>query len=271
MLARRQRPQVRRVVGRREVGGRLADGHGERHRDVALRRHARVGRGSGVQAADGGAVGYVSYTGNLDLAIAIRTLVMQGDTIYVQAGAGLVADVSPSPAAQILINYLFDIDPITTSPILQVFVGDPDNPPPGFVACPPSMSRNTLFGLTPDGTPLITSPDPLPDELQPFRFEFTSRPDANGERHTQVVEATAQVAAIDLERVGLPAPIAGGPDTAPGLLPPSPAEPPQFAGIGAPSTGTGSSAGKATWPVAVAIAGALIVGLGWAVASRKGH
>ncbi|MGE3546861.1 MAG: anthranilate synthase component I, partial [Kofleriaceae bacterium] len=43
----------------------------------------------------GGAVGYVSYTGNLDLAIAIRTLVSTGDTIYVQAGAGLVADSVP--------------------------------------------------------------------------------------------------------------------------------------------------------------------------------
>lgn len=43
----------------------------------------------------GGAVGYVSYTGNLDLAIAIRTLVTRGDTIYVQAGAGLVADSVP--------------------------------------------------------------------------------------------------------------------------------------------------------------------------------
>jgi anthranilate synthase component I len=43
----------------------------------------------------GGAVGYVSYTGNLDLAIAIRTLVAAGETIYVQAGAGLVADSIP--------------------------------------------------------------------------------------------------------------------------------------------------------------------------------
>ncbi len=43
----------------------------------------------------GGAVGYVSYTGNLDLAIAIRTLVSTGDTVYVQAGAGLVADSVP--------------------------------------------------------------------------------------------------------------------------------------------------------------------------------
>ncbi len=43
----------------------------------------------------GGAVGYVSYTGNLDLAIAIRTLVTLGDTIHVQAGAGIVADSVP--------------------------------------------------------------------------------------------------------------------------------------------------------------------------------
>jgi anthranilate synthase component 1 len=44
----------------------------------------------------GGAVGYVSYTGNVDLAIAIRTLVTLGDTIHVQAGAGIVADSVPS-------------------------------------------------------------------------------------------------------------------------------------------------------------------------------
>jgi anthranilate synthase component 1 len=44
----------------------------------------------------GGAVGYVSYTGNLDLAIAIRTLVTLGETIYVQAGAGIVADSVPA-------------------------------------------------------------------------------------------------------------------------------------------------------------------------------
>jgi anthranilate synthase component I len=43
----------------------------------------------------GGAIGYISYTGNVDLAIAIRTLVTKGDTIYVQAGAGIVADSVP--------------------------------------------------------------------------------------------------------------------------------------------------------------------------------
>jgi anthranilate synthase component 1 len=43
----------------------------------------------------GGAVGYVSYSGNLDLAIAIRTLVTRGESIYVQAGAGIVFDSDP--------------------------------------------------------------------------------------------------------------------------------------------------------------------------------
>jgi anthranilate synthase component 1 len=43
----------------------------------------------------GGAVGYLSYSGNADLAIAIRTLVTRGDTIHVQAGAGIVADSQP--------------------------------------------------------------------------------------------------------------------------------------------------------------------------------
>ena len=40
----------------------------------------------------GGAVGYFDFAGNLDLAITIRTALLQGDTAYVQAGAGVVAD-----------------------------------------------------------------------------------------------------------------------------------------------------------------------------------
>jgi anthranilate synthase component 1 len=52
----------------------------------------------------GGAVGYVSFTGNLDLAIAIRTLVSTGDTIYVQAGAGIVADSVPQTEYQECVN-----------------------------------------------------------------------------------------------------------------------------------------------------------------------
>lgn len=43
-----------------------------------------------------GAVGYVDFSGNLDTCIAIRTMVVQGDTIYIQAGAGIVADSDPT-------------------------------------------------------------------------------------------------------------------------------------------------------------------------------
>lgn len=42
-----------------------------------------------------GAVGYLSWNGNMDTAIAIRTAVIQGDTLYIQAGAGIVADSDP--------------------------------------------------------------------------------------------------------------------------------------------------------------------------------
>lgn len=42
-----------------------------------------------------GAVGYFSYNGNADFAIAIRTLVAKGKKAYVQAGAGIVADSRP--------------------------------------------------------------------------------------------------------------------------------------------------------------------------------
>jgi len=43
-----------------------------------------------------GAVGYFSYSGNLDTCIAIRTIVMQGNLACVQAGAGIVADSDPT-------------------------------------------------------------------------------------------------------------------------------------------------------------------------------
>ncbi|MBN2517469.1 MAG: anthranilate synthase component I [Candidatus Altiarchaeota archaeon] len=42
-----------------------------------------------------GCVGYFSFNHNMDTAIAIRTLVMEGDTAYMQAGAGIVADSKP--------------------------------------------------------------------------------------------------------------------------------------------------------------------------------
>jgi anthranilate synthase component 1 len=44
----------------------------------------------------GGAIGYFSYTGNMDMAIAIRTILMQKGMAHLQAGAGIVADSVPS-------------------------------------------------------------------------------------------------------------------------------------------------------------------------------
>jgi anthranilate synthase component 1 len=42
-----------------------------------------------------GAVGYFSFTGDMDSAIAIRTSLIQDDRITLQAGAGVVADSIP--------------------------------------------------------------------------------------------------------------------------------------------------------------------------------
>ncbi|MFZ5996252.1 MAG: anthranilate synthase component I [Nitrospirota bacterium] len=42
-----------------------------------------------------GSVGYFSYTGNMDVCITIRTLIIKNGRIYVQAGAGIVADSVP--------------------------------------------------------------------------------------------------------------------------------------------------------------------------------
>jgi anthranilate synthase component 1 len=44
----------------------------------------------------GGAVGYIDFSGNMDTCIALRTMVIQGQTAYVQAGAGIVADSVPT-------------------------------------------------------------------------------------------------------------------------------------------------------------------------------
>ncbi len=52
----------------------------------------------------GGAVGYVSYTGNLDVAIAIRTLVSTGESIYAQVGAGIVHDSDPESEYEETLN-----------------------------------------------------------------------------------------------------------------------------------------------------------------------
>jgi anthranilate synthase component 1 len=99
------------------VSGRLAEG-----RDAfdALRACVPAGTVSGapkvraMQIIDelephrrgpyAGAVGYVDFGGNMDTCIALRTLVVQGNKAYVQAGAGIVADSVPSAEYQETLN-----------------------------------------------------------------------------------------------------------------------------------------------------------------------
>ena len=43
----------------------------------------------------GGAIGYFSWQGNMDMAITIRTAIIKDDVLYIQAGGGFVADSDP--------------------------------------------------------------------------------------------------------------------------------------------------------------------------------
>ncbi|MFO7752969.1 MAG: anthranilate synthase component I family protein [Desulfobacteraceae bacterium] len=52
----------------------------------------------------GGAAGYISFSGNMDLAIIIRTAVMAEDRLTVQAGAGIVYDSDPEKELMECIN-----------------------------------------------------------------------------------------------------------------------------------------------------------------------
>lgn len=56
------------------------------------------------RAAYGGAVGYFSFDGSMDTCITIRAAVMQGSRLYIQAGAGIVADSDPTSEYEESIN-----------------------------------------------------------------------------------------------------------------------------------------------------------------------
>ncbi|WP_293936658.1 anthranilate synthase component I [Iodobacter sp.] len=51
-----------------------------------------------------GAVGYLGFNGDMDVAIALRTAVIKNKTLYMQAGAGIVADSVPSSEWQETLN-----------------------------------------------------------------------------------------------------------------------------------------------------------------------
>ncbi len=48
----------------------------------------------------GGATGYVDFSGDMDFCITIRTMIKKGDLVYLQAGAGIVADSVPEKEYQ---------------------------------------------------------------------------------------------------------------------------------------------------------------------------
>jgi anthranilate synthase component 1 len=52
----------------------------------------------------GGAVGYISFDGNMDLAITIRTAVIENGEVMVRAGAGIVADSDPETERMETVN-----------------------------------------------------------------------------------------------------------------------------------------------------------------------
>ncbi|MDV6028979.1 MAG: anthranilate synthase component I [Phycisphaera sp. RhM] len=52
----------------------------------------------------GGAVGWIDYRGNMDTCIALRTMVVKDETVYVQAGCGVVADSDPDAEYEETIN-----------------------------------------------------------------------------------------------------------------------------------------------------------------------
>lgn len=56
------------------------------------------------RGAYSGSVGYFGFSGNMDFCITIRTFVLQGDDLYVQAGAGVVADSVPELEYEETIN-----------------------------------------------------------------------------------------------------------------------------------------------------------------------
>ncbi|MEH7113641.1 anthranilate synthase component I [Neobacillus niacini] len=53
-----------------------------------------------------GAIGYLSASGNIDFALAIRTMILKEGTAYIQAGAGIVHDSNPEAEYEETINKL---------------------------------------------------------------------------------------------------------------------------------------------------------------------
>jgi anthranilate synthase component 1 len=59
---------------------------------------------SDARNAYAGMIGYFGFDGAMDTCLAIRTMVGRGNTVSVQAGAGIVADSDPSTEFQETVN-----------------------------------------------------------------------------------------------------------------------------------------------------------------------
>lgn len=97
-----------------------------------------------------GAVGYFSHSGNLDTAIALRTMVMRDGIAYIQAGGGIVADSQPAEEyheslnkARALLRALDDAERIAASHVLLPGYGKAKQSQEAFVSHskePPRLS-----------------------------------------------------------------------------------------------------------------------------------
>ena len=56
------------------------------------------------RGAYAGSVGYFGFSGNMDFCITIRTFIMQGNNLWIQAGAGIVADSQPEKEFEETVN-----------------------------------------------------------------------------------------------------------------------------------------------------------------------
>ena len=74
------------------------------------------------RGAYGGAFGYLDRAGNLDMAIAIRTIVCANGALHVQAGAGVVLDSDPAAEFEETLHKasaLFEAARVAASPTFQ--------------------------------------------------------------------------------------------------------------------------------------------------------
>jgi anthranilate synthase component 1 len=85
-------------LGRNDVGRVAAVGSVEVNELMSIERYSHVISELEPQkrALYAGAIGYFGYNGNLDTCIVIRTIVMKGKKVFINAGAGIVADSDPA-------------------------------------------------------------------------------------------------------------------------------------------------------------------------------